>query len=307
MPKQSEKRVFSAAWATTMKYLSKHYFKTLFSLVVMLVLQAACFVPLCAYLFFREWLVMDIAKWVLWLTPALCLLLLLPWRFSTAGTLTRGIWGENDTGLGSMLSLRGYAKRWHIALRQALRCLPFMVPLLLGLGAIVYGLFHFGGPDFYRQSFTSLTTYFIQLSRHVGQIFGEGPRYMEGIALMAGGLLLLTFVFMYGCKRNGMVRYLYTPPTTPSVKFFFTEEKRRLRGKRGGQLLVILVQLVCWLPLLLVVFYLANQMENILGNLFPDVALLAPSLPLVIGAVVIYLLLMPLRKVLPAAFIQEAK
>ena len=300
----------AAAIRSTMKYLSKHYFRALVNLLVMLFLQCLCLAPaLMPVLGDRLPFLETVPSW-LWyaLSACLCLFFLVPWRFSLAAGIYRSM-VEQSKGrrftLSDMLSLRGYGKRWEYILSQVLRGMPWLLFPVAGIALLILALYQQGGAEIFTKSLPELASTLLIMAKGVGQIFGPGPRYVEGMALMVGLIALLFFVLAYGLKRGGMYRYLYRLDRTAAA--VRKKEKCRLRGNRWGQLGIMLIQLLCWLPVVLLGFYLLDTRVSIMKLLFPGAVLLAPPLPLLICGVVVYLLLMPFRKVLSAAYIKEAE
>ena len=190
----------------------------------------------------------------------------------------------------------GYGKKLGAVLRQALHLLPWAIPLVAGLAV-----------GWYLMYFVEDGTSVLRMVISLGKAFGEEYGFMEGVYLIVAFFGLLALVLLYGMVRNGMLRFLWKDAGcdyTPARK----EMLRRLKGRRGGQLCVAAIQGLLLLPVIVPSGYMGYRLlRDFVKSMQLNLSQLAePQMlwGLLAVLILLYLPLLPLRKVLQAYFIR---
>lgn len=229
------------------------------------------------------------------LTPVLYLFIVLPLRYSMGEAMHFALKGDHFAK-PRLIMFDGYGKKLGAVLKQALHLLPWSMPLVAGLAAGWYLLYCVEDGAKVLRMVISL-----------GRVLGEDHGFKDGIYIIVIFFLLLTLVLLYGMVRNGMLRFLwkkYGVSYTAARK----EMLRRLKGRRGGQICVAAIQGLLLLPVILPSGYMGYRLlRDYVNTARFDLAQLAePQMLWGIAAVLIlvYLPLLPMRKVLQAYFIR---
>ena len=155
----------------------------------------------------------------------------------------------------------------------------------------------------------SVANFFLEL---VGgaQLTPPQNTLMDGVAAVLAVLGLGVAVWLYGAVRNSAARYVwaYANRNDHSPR---KELRRRLRGRRLAQLGVSLINLVLWIPFAIVAVTavkgaVSGAAEALMaaitqqGSAGLDMA--AAVVPLLAAFVFLYMPLLPIRRILTAAF-----
>lgn len=288
----------------------------LYTLLALLT-RLAALAPLCALFAFpagsawrRLWL----------LCPALIVFWVLPQRFSFAEALVqppRSRFFSFDTAL----SMKHYGAKLLESLLHALNVLKWGLPLA-ALGAWGYSLWEEHTPGELLGLLNQLGKQAVSLYYGVIDffrgLFGRLPTerleggYMQGLYAVLGLIGLGLLILLYGAVRNSATRYIWAVAER-SERPVRTEIRRRLRGRRVRQLLVALVNLALFVPFLAVAWSLLKDSltqftrELVLsmtwnGVIQPKWEILQAWLPMLGAFLLLYLPLLPARRILTAAF-----
>jgi hypothetical protein len=131
---------------------------------------------------------------------------------------------------------------------------------------------------------------------------------MEGVYLIVAFFGLLTLVLVYGMVRNGMLRFLWKQ-AGGNYAAARKEMLLRLKGCRWGQLGVAVIQSLLLLPVILPSGYMGYRLlRDFVNSMELNLAQLAePQMlwGLLAVLILLYLPLLPLRKVMQAYFIRR--
>ena len=163
---------------------------------------------------------------------------------------------------------------------------------------------------------TAVTAVWNGFAQFVTGIFGGGGEWLpggitEGLYAILGIVGLCALFFVWGVVRNSAYRYIWAEATELDKNPRF-EARRSLRGRRFAQLGVALINLVLLLPALLVLYRLIDPQQTVeaLASQYADALVSQTALPplnipygkLAFVFFVCYLPLLPLRRMLTAAF-----
>ncbi len=295
MQKSSAPGAVGAALTTTAQNCKGRYFDWLAGILALMAVRALVLLPLLALVCFQKG---DPLQLIALLAPVLYMFVVFPLRYSMGEAMEQALDGQAFSTV-RLISFRGYGQKMKAVLMQALRLLPWALPLIAGLAAGWYMLYQV-------EDGTTVLRMIIDL----GRVFGKEYGIMQGMYVIAAFAGLLFLVLLYGMMRNGMLRFVWLSAGkkyTPVRR----EMLRRLKGRRVGQLLISLMQSVLLLPVLLPAIYMgyrllreyAKYMRIDLTNLQEPQMLIG----IILVFVLLYLPLLPLRKMLQAAYIRHLK
>lgn len=270
-----------SAWQNTRRLLKGRYLQWLSGMLAAILIRAVALSPLLALVLAKSG---DPLQYIAILTPVLYIFAVLPLRYSFGEAMHRAIEGGRLLS-GKLLSFKGYGEKLKAVLFQALRSLPWTLPLIAGLGAGLY----------YWYAVNLATS--MNLVRSLGKLLGPDYGFKEGLYMLIGVVVLLALVFLYGLFRNGMLRFVWAQ-SGGKYNSARAEMLRRLRGGRFGQLLMGIVQGLLRLPVLAAEIYLGYRMFRA-GSADPLLTGL-----MVAAVFVLYWPLAPLMKVLQASYIE---
>ena len=285
----------SLAWKKTCRRLKGSYMNWMAGMLVLILIRLAALSPLLALVLWEKGSPLRYL-WVL--SPMLYLFVILPLRYSMGEAMHDALNGSPFLS-ARLIDLKGYGRKLAAALQQAPHLLPWALPLLVGLGAgayLMYGVEN--GAKVFRMVIS------------LGRSLGEGYGLMEGAYIVAGFVGLLLLVLLYGMMRNGMVRFLFRK-SGGRYALARKETLSRLKGRRGGQFLVAVIQTLLLLPVLVPGAYMGYRLfRDYLKTMKLDLSQLAEPYMLW-GLVALFFLvywpLLPLRKVLQAYYIRRAE
>lgn len=260
-------------------------------------------------------------RWGALLCPLLLVFVVLPMRYSFADALVqkpRQRMFSFDLALGT----KHYGEKLGESLLHALSVAKWGLPLLAVLGfagwyylypmeespaEVVNALNAMG--QWASGLWYSISDFFVTLFGGIPDVHLQGG-WMEGIYVVGIVLGLGLLILLYGVVRNSCNRYIWVAATRDE-RMPRTEIRRRMRGRRWKQLLVALGNLVLLAPWLVVVFIHLQQtfapaMELlnsylIMGDVM-TMDLSGITMPLVLAFLLLYLPLLPVRRILTAAF-----
>ena len=261
-------RAYTASFGQTVKFLLAEACLTLICLAPLLFLSNASLAPLAL------------------LSAALWLLVMLPARMNAALAMRDGLEGRSLCS-PQLIETAGYGRKLFFAGKRGL--------LLLCWGAALIFLavefrIHFSGEV---DSFTVM--------RMIKNDLGGGDQ-MRGILVLAGMLIAALLLLIFGCAFHSGARHA-----------FAQGDKSLVKGHHGKILLSWLASLLSILPLLValiaVIFRYAPALSDLNGLLMKTAALPSTKGTLLILGVgaVLTLPLLPLRSLIPAAFVAGLK
>ena len=290
------------------------YLRTLLYMFMAVVMRVVAFLPLGALLLFPEgsyW------RWAALLCPILLIFFILPLRFSFAQALVQPT-RERRFSFDKATSVQNYGEKLAESLLHALHLFLWGIPLWATLGA---GYYFYQSVDIITLTKAlgnlganavsicyAVANFFIGIFN--GQQLVPAGGIMEGIYVVGGLLALDALILLWGIVRNSAYRYIWALATYLQ-KNPHAEARRRLRGRRWKQFWVAVLNLVLWVPTLLIVFTTFKGMISDLSKaLFACVTTRQLSLPEMTGALnpmifaflVCYLPLLPVRRILTAFF-----
>ena len=290
---QSASNAVSPAWKRTLKRLKGSYMKWMAGMLVLILIRLAALSPLLTLVLCGKG---SPLRYLSLLTPVLYLFVVLPLRYSMGEAMNHALKGGSFF-TARLVRLDGYSRRLGAMLWQALHFIPWAVPLLLALGAgwyLMYGV----------EDGSSVFRMVISLGRSLGKGYG----LMEGAYIVVAFMGLLLLVLLYGMMRNGMIRFLWSQS---GGKYSLARKQMlsRLKGRRGGQFRVALIQTLLLLPVLFPALYMGYRLfRDYLNSMRLDLSQLAePQMLWGLAAlfVLVYWPLLPLRKVLQAYYIRR--
>lgn len=252
-------------------------------------------------------------KWIALLCPVLLVFFVLPLRYSFAEAVVptrNGRFFDFKTVFG----FAHYGEKLTESIMHALNVLKWGIPLAAMLG---YAYYWYTGVDALTvlQSITGLGAWGNELWCTVLGFFGveavpSANTLMDGVAVVLIVLAIGGLIWLYGAVRNSASRYVWVIATrndrAPRV-----ELRRRLRGRRMAQLGVAVLNLILWVPFVLmavkavkgVVSDLSSVlMMAVMSGSMPAMDLASAIAPLAAAFFGLYLPLLPVRRWLTAAF-----
>ena len=288
------------------------YLWMLLYMLLALLIRAAAFAPLLA-------VTADSAlRWLWVLCPVLLLFIVLPLRYSFAEALVQRE-GERRFCIKEAFNFRHYGEKLAESILHALNVLKWGIPLA---ALLVYAAYWYSEVDALTvlQSMTALGAGWASLRVGVVNLFG-GNEAMPANTLMDGlfviGLIVAAavLIWLYGAVRNSANRYSWVLATRSDFSPR-SELRRRLIGRRWKQLGVAVVNLILWVPFLLVA---ACALKNVVSSLstllmmaittgkLPALDLAGVVAPLAAAFFGLYLTLLPIRRWLTASFVMRSK
>ncbi len=260
-------------------------------------------------------------RWGALLCPLMLLFVVLPMRYSFADALVqkpRQRCFSFDLALGT----EHYGEKLGESLLHALSVAKWGLPLV---GVIAFAGWYYLYPmeenpaelmnvlnamgQWAAGLWYSIVDFFVGLQGGIPDVHLQGG-WVEGLYVVGIVLAICLLILLYGVVRNSCNRYIWVAATRDE-RMPRTEIRRRMRGRRWKQLLVALGNLVLLAPWLVVVGIhlkeaFAPAMELLGGWLvMGDVMTMDLSgliMPLVLAFLLLYLPLLPVRRILTAAF-----
>ncbi len=217
-----------------------------------------------------------------WLTPILWILVMLPARMNAAGGMLNALRG-GSLGSRVLVETGNYGAKLVCGLKRLSFLLLWGAPLAV---LLTVGWNHFAGN---MDSFTVL--------RMIKNDLGGGDQMtgLRNLGLILAGTLV---ILMMGCAFHSGARHA-----------FARGRKGIVNGHHGKIFLSWIVSLVCLLPVVIAVWVVAGRympvLKDLNGLLLKRVSLPSTRETIIILAVgaVITLPLLPLRSLIPAAFV----
>ena len=292
------------------------YIRALLGAFIALFMRLLAIAPLACLLAFPAG---SPLRWLALLCPALMVALILPLRFSFAQALVQRR-GERRFSFDTALNLRDYGEKLTEGVYHALHVAKWGLPLA---GMLAYAYYWYKDVDALTllQTVTSIGrgwsearcavgNFFLNLFGSANTLVPPASTLMEGVAVLLGVLGLGVAVWLYGAVRNSAARYVWVIANRGD-RSLRKELRRRMRGRRWAQLGVGLVNLLLWAPFALVAAKVAKGvvsdlsaglMTAVLRQSMPVMDLAAAVLPLLGAFLLLYMPLLPLRRMLTAAF-----
>lgn len=298
------------------------YLRTLWYAVIALLLRVITFAPLALLALPKEspW------RWGALLCPVMLVFLVLPLRYSFADALvqrSRQRFFSYDTAF----SFEHWGEKLGESILHALSVAKWALPLV-GM-AVFAGWYYIY--ELNERTAALLTTLkdlgkwganlWYTVSDFFVKLFGQTPKahlegsLVEGLYVLGVALLIGILIFIIGVMRNSCNRYIWVAATRED-RLPRTEIRRRMRGRRFRQLLVALVNLVLLAPFLVVVVLQLKQSVGSLSTLLTNWLMVGSMLtvdftnlmlPLGLAFALLYLPLLPVRRMLTATFATARK
>ena len=291
------------------------YLRMLLYMFVALLLRLLALAPLACLFVFPAG---SPLKLLALLCPVLLVLLVLPLRYSFAEAMVRRD-GRRYFSFDTALNLGNYGEKLAESLLHAAHVIKWGIPFF---AMLIYGYYWYKEVDAltllstltqlgrgWTNTWCSVANFFLGL---VGgaQLTPPQNTLMDGVAAVLAVLGLGVAVWLYGAVRNSAARYVwaYANRNDHSPR---KELRRRLRGRRLAQLGVSLINLVLWIPFAIVAVTavkgaVSGAAEALMaaitqqGSAGLDMA--AAVVPLLAAFVCLYMPLLPIRRILTAAF-----
>lgn len=252
------------------------------------------------------------------LCPALLLFVVLPLRYSFAEALVQNA-GERRFCLKKAFNFSHYGEKLAESLLHAVRVLLWGIPLA---ALMVYAMYWYNDVDALTmlQSITSLGAGWASIRVSIGNFFGgdavvPANTMMDGMFVIAMVVALAVLIWLYGAVRNSACRYSWVLATR-NDRAPRKELRRRLSGRRFQQLGVAIVNLILFVPFVLVaVLTLKGVVSDVSTVLMmaittgkmPAMDLAGAVVPLAAAFFGLYMTLLPVRRWLTARFVTSAK
>jgi hypothetical protein len=286
------------------------YLDALLYALLMSLIYAASFAPLLAlFLFDGE----SPLRYLALLCPLLCILIVLPLRFSFAQALT-GRYHHATFSLREAFNFSLYGEKVAEGVVYVLHLIKWTLPLAAAGGVLYYlylntevfslikGITNFG---------TAATAVWNGLLGFFGAkdlLPGGITEGLLAIPIIVGACLLF---LLWGVVRNSAYRYLWAEATELD-KNPRLEARRSLRGRRLKQLGAALINLALLMPALIALYRIVAPKETIeqLANQYADAFVSEIALPAIVipyGKLAIvffafFLPLLPIRRMITAYF-----
>jgi len=265
-------------------------------------------------------------RWGALLCPVLLIFVVLPMRYSFADALVqkpRQRFFSFDTALGT----QHYGEKLGESLLHVLSVAKWALPLL---AMVAFAGWYYLYPleespaealntlaamgQWGASVWNGVADFFVRLFGKTPAVHPAGAQ-MEGLFMVLAVLGIGVVIFLYGAVRNSCNRYIWVAATREE-RNPRTEIRRRMRGRRLRQLLVALVNLVLLLPFLVVVGIFVKEAfvplvnmfsENMVTNYFKVHEVNGLVMPLVLAFFLLYMPLLPVRRILTATFATARK
>ncbi|MBR4068872.1 MAG: hypothetical protein IKK08_09635 [Clostridia bacterium] len=292
------------------------YLRTLTYVLSALGLRLVAFAPLLLLLLPAG----SFWRWFALLTPLMLIFMVLPLRYSFADAIVQKP-RQRCFSFDTAFSVENYGEKLGESLLHALNVIKWGIPLLamllfagwyylfpleensIGILKLLNEIGEWGAGVWY-----GVSDFFVRLFGGIPAEHVKGG-WLEGLAVLVIALGIGLLILLYGIVRNSCNRYIWVVATreerTPR-----TEIRRRMRGRRWLQLLVALGNLVLLAPFLvfalLNVFHSLGSVSDALsgmlmgGGMQLDLSNL--TIPLALAFVLLYLPLLPVRRIITANF-----
>lgn len=279
------------------------YGRVLVYVLTALAVRVAAFVPLLALRLDGP------VKWLCLLCPVLVIFVVLPLRYSFAEAIM-----QRPFSFATAYSFANYGEKLTESLLHVLHVIKWGVPLA-ALGVLGYYWYNQVDALTVLNSVTDLGKGWAQLVCSVKNLFGgnavpSANTLMDGLLVVGLVIGLAVLIWLYGAVRNSANRYIWVLATR-NDRAPRAETRRRLRCRRWQQLGVALINLVLWIPFILAAgVALKNAVSDLSTMLLMSVTtgsltkldLTSAVWPLALAFAGLYLPLLPVRRILTAAF-----
>lgn len=291
------------------------YLRMLLYMFVALVLRLMALAPLACLFVFPAGSPM---KLLALLCPVLLVLLVLPLRYSFAEAAVQQD-GRRYFSFDTAFNLGNYGEKLAESLLHAMHVLKWGLPFF---AMLIYGYYWYKEVDALTllstlsqlgRSWTgiwcSVANFFLGLVG-AAQLTPPQNTLMDGVVAVLAVLGLGVAVWLYGAVRNSAARYIwaFANRNDHSPR---KELRRRLRGRRMAQLGVGLINLVLWVPFIIAAVAAVKGaltgaamalLETFTQQNSAGLDMAAAVMPLLAAFVFLYMPLLPIRRILTAAF-----
>lgn len=288
------------------------YLWVLLYMLCALVVRVVTFLPLLALA--QEGAV----RYAALLCPVLLVFVVLPLRYSFAEALVQEN-GQRRFCLAKAFNFGHYGEKLTESILHAVRVLLWGIPMA-ALG--VYAMYWYNEVDALTvlQSITGLGAWWASLRVNVGNFFGGDAvvpvnTMMDGMFVIVMVVVLAVLIWLYGAVRNSANRYSWVLATR-NERAPRKELRRRLIGRRWKQLGVALINLALLVPFMVVAAMTLKSAVSDLSTMLmmaittgklPAMDLAGAVLPLAAAFFGLYMTLLPVRRMLTAAFVARGK
>jgi len=264
------------AWQQALKQAKGRYADLLAGSLILIAVRLIALCPLMGLLAPRT----SPLRYLAVLTPFAIVLGIFPLRASMAEAMADFMAGGKFC-TKKLVSFARYGEKMKNALSHALLVLLWALPLIAALGSLVFAFMGGGEVD----AFTAL--------RFVGGIGALiGGSFMEGILLLVLGVILLALPMCYGLCRLSSCRHLWAIGAPMSA----------MNGARLRQVGLGVVNALLLIPLFALIAWVGKDIVKVFLDTFSLPSMIQYVYIIVIGVAVLYLPLLPLRKLSVACF-----
>ena len=288
------------------------YLRVFLYMLLALIIRVAAFLPLLALVKGPAYLAL--------LCPALLVFVVLPLRYSFAEAIMQQP-GERAFCFAEAFNFRHYGEKLTESILHAFHVIKWGLPMA---ALILYAMYWYSEVDALTvlQSITSLGAGWASLRVGVSNLFRSGEpaavpanNLMDGLFVVMLVVALAALIWLYGAVRNSANRYSWVLATR-NDRAPRKELRRRLIGRRWAQLGVAAINFILWIPFVMaVVFALKGVISDLSTVLMmaittgklPALDMAGAVLPLAAAFVCLYMMLLPVRRMLVAAFVARGK
>lgn len=272
------------------------YVRMLAYTLMALVLRALTLAPVACLFVFEGW-----QRWLAVLCPVLAVFVMLPLRASFAQAMMRK---PRFFSFDDAFSFANYGEKLKQGILHAVRVVLWGIPMALLLAGTYYCYTAVDALTIF-QTINELGNTCAQLLK-----MSTVNNFMLGAGAVGAVLALGVVVWLWGVVRCSANRYIWAEAISTD-RIPRAEIRRRLDGRRLRQLGTAIINLILWIPFLMVIgCALKNTLSDvstllmmaITTGVLPKTDLMSAAAPVALAFVGLYLPLLPLRRWNTAAF-----
>ena len=279
------------------------YLRMLACVALLVLVRAVALAPLACLFVFDGWL-----RLFALLCPVLVVFGVLPLRFSFAQAMADL---PHSFAFGKAFSFADYGDKLKAALMHALHVAKWGIPL----AAMAAGAVYVFKTVEYLDMYATVSSWGDAAAAVLNRLCGAAcavtvNNFVAGVGVVAAIFGVGVLILLWGAVRNSASRYIWAYAREHG-RHPRLENRTHLKGRRLKQLLVGLINLLLWLPFLLVIVSAVKSsisdvatvlMMSMMTRSLPLADLLGAVAPVSIAFGALYLPLLPLRRWNTAAF-----